>query len=332
MHRSSGQMDFSDSWLDPGLGRNGRLERIHAVLDWSLIEQLVGELHSAAEGRRAYPPLIMVKILLLQQWYGMSDPRAEEALSDSLAFRRFVGLGMADGTPDHSTISRFRLLLGEAGLDAALFAQVCGQLEQRGLILKQGTLLDATLVQAQARKPPYGKDKGSPGEVAEDKAGGGKGTVDPDADWTVKNRKSHYGYKAHVAVDAGSGLIRRAILTPAKTSESEVADRLVCGDEAAIYADKAYEHKERRARLKAAGIKDRILHRSHKNQAGLPYWQRRRNALISPIRAGVERIFGTLKRCYGYTKVRYYDLAANTTQLNLLATAYNLRRAATLLA
>jgi IS5 family transposase len=102
----------------------------------------------------------------------------------------------------------------------------------------------------------------------------------------------------------------------------------VCGDERAVYGDKAYEHKGRRARLKAAGIKDRIMHRSHKNQAGLPYWQQRRNRLIAPIRAAVERVFGTLKRSYGYRSVRYYTLAANTTQLLLLVTAYNLRRAA----
>ena len=130
-----------------------------------------------------------------------------------------------------------------------------------------------------------------------------------------------------MAVDEGSGLIRRAILTPAKTYESEVADDLVCGDERAVYGDRAYEHKPRRARLKARGIKDRIMHRSHKNQAGLSPWQKRRNALIAPIRAAVERVFGTLKRGYGYTRVRYFSLAANLTQLRLLAIAYNLRRA-----
>jgi IS5 family transposase len=258
----------------------------------------------------------MVKVVLLQQWYGLSDPRLEEALSDTLSWRRFAGLGLNEGTPDHSTISRFRAALRRAALDAALFAEVARQLEAQGLILKQGTLMDATLVAAQARRPPL------------DQGAGAKSPGDADADWTRKGGKSYFGYKAHVAVDAGSGLIRHAILTPAKTFESEVADRLVCGDERAVYGDKAYEHKGRRARLKAAGIKDRIMHRSHKNQAGLPHWQRRRNRLIAPIRAAVERVFGTLKRSYGYRSVRYYTLAANTTQLLLLATAYNLRRAA----
>jgi len=103
-----------------------------------------------------------------------------------------------------------------------------------------------------------------------------------------------------VGVDAVSGLIRRMRLSDAKTSDSEMAEALVVGDEGAMYAERGYESKVRRARLKALGIKDRIMHRSHKHQAGLPYWQQRRNALISVRRAPVEKVFGTLKRSYGY--------------------------------
>lgn len=320
MHRSSGQLGFGDAFLREGLGRNERLDGVSAVIDWASVDRLVSGLHSAPEGRKAYPPLVMVKALLLQQWYGLSDPRLEEALSDTLSFRRFVGLGLDDGTPDHSTISRFRSALRAAGLDEALFGEVAAQLDRRGLVLKHGTLMDATIVEAQAGKPSY-KD----GPAARNPA-------DADADWTRKGGKSFYGYKAHVAVDQGSGLIRRAILTPASTYESEVADDLICGEEAAVYGDKAYEHKLRRARLKARGIKDRIMHRSHKNQPRLPYWQTRRNRLIAPIRAAVERVFGAFKRCYGYTRVRYFSLAANFTQLRLLAIAYNLRRAVVLAA
>lgn len=318
MHRSSGQTGLIESWLDPQLGRNERLDRIDAAIDWQAVDRLVSQLHAAPEGRKAYPPLVMVKALLLQQWYGLSDPRLEEALSDTLSFRRFVGLGLEDGTPDHSTVSRFRTALGTAGLDQALFDEIAGQLDRAGLILKRGTLLDATIVAAQARKTSYAEGAGK------------KGAADPDADWTRKGGKSHYGYKAHVAVDEGSGLIRRAILTPAKTYESEVADALIIGDERAVYGDKAYEHKERRRRLRAAGIKDRIMHRSHKNQSGLPHWQQRRNTLIAPVRAAVERVFGTLKRGYGYVRVRYFSLSRNFTQLRLLAIAYNLKRAAVL--
>lgn len=188
-------------------------------------------------------------------------------------------------------------------------------------MLKQGMMIDATLVAAQARPPAA---------TADGKAG--HSDLDRDANWTRQNGQSHFGYKAHIAMDQGSRLIRRARLTPAKVYESEVADELIVGDEKAVYADLAYEHKERRRRLKALGIKDRIMHRSHKHQARLPYWQRQRNRLIAPIRAGVEHVFAILKRCYGYRRVRYFRLDRNALHLELLCLALNLRRAAVLTA
>ena len=138
-----------------------------------------------------------------------------------------------------------------------------------------------------------------------DEGPGAGSATDPEASWTRKGGRAHFGYKAHLGVDAASGLIRRAVLTPAHVNESEVADTLISGDERAVYADKAYESKARRARLRAQGINDRIMHRSHKHQRGLPYWQQRRNALIGKVRAPVEHVFGTLKRSYGYRTVRY---------------------------
>jgi IS5 family transposase len=262
----------------------------------------------------------MVKVLLLQQWYGLSDPALEEALGDRLSFRRFVGLQLDEGSPDHSVISRFRKALRQKGLDQVLFEEIERQLEAKGLLVKTGTLMDATLVEAAARRPSPAAGLGA------------KSANDPDADWTLNNRKAVFGYKAHIGVDQGSGLIRRALLTPAKVNESEVADALVCGDERSVYGDKAYEQKGRRQRLKAARIKDRIMHRSHKNQAGLPPWQARRNKLIGPIRAAVERVFGTFKRSYGYRRVRYRSLDANRLQLLMLCVAFNLRKADTLMA
>lgn len=319
MHRQSGQIGFADTWLPEELGRNERLERIHARINWERIEHLVSKVHAAPDGRKAYPPLVMVKVLLVQQWYQLSDPRVQEALSDSLSLRAFVGLGMQDGTPDHSTVSRFRKALtdnklNDKGLSQVLFDEITDQLDRQGLIVRKGTLLDATLIEAQAKKPAMSAGPGA------------SGPSDKDANWTKKNGKSYYGYKAHIAVDEGSGIIRRAIMTPAKIYESQIADQLICGDEKAVYADKAYELKQRRARLKSMGIKDRIMHRSHKHQERLPHWQERRNRLISPVRAAVERVFGTLKRSYNYRKVRYFSLAANTTQLLLTAIAYNLRK------
>ena len=256
MRQQTGLPTFVDAFVPEGLGVNETLERIDAMLDWERIGKVVAEVHAAPEGRPGYPPLTMVKIALLQQWYTASDPAMEEALRDRISFRRFVGLGWTDGTPDHSTISRFRKALTERGLTERLFAEVNRQFEE---------------------------------------------------------------------------LIRKGILTSANVNDTEVADDLVSGDEAAVYADKAYESKERRAGLKSRGIKDRIMHRSHKHQRGLPHWQQQRNALIAPLRAPVERVFGTLKRCYGYGQVRYMGLERNATELWLKCIAFNLRLAARLL-
>ncbi len=284
--------------------------------------ELVSGIYASERGRPSYPPLVMVKVLLLQQWYNLSDPVMEEMLRDRLSFRRFVGLGLADKTPDHSTLSRFRAQIAEHGLSEALFAELGAQFEERGLVVKNGTLLDATLVEAQVRRPSVKAELGQ------------KGEKDPDADWTRSGakRQAHYGYKAHVGMDLGSGLVRRAELTPAKVSESEVADHLVCGDEEAVYADKAYESKRRREWLRSQGIDDCIMHRSHKHQRELPQWQQERNARIAPVRAVVKRVFGTLKRSYGYRRVRYRGLGRNGVEVWFKLIAYNLRTAETLLA
>ena len=144
--------------------------------------------YSACEGRPSYPPLTMVKVLLLEQWYNLSDPQMEEALGDRISFRRFVVLGLQDETPDHSTISRFRAMLTERGVGEELNRQ----LEEKGLMVKAGTLMDATLVESQGRRV-------SKIEEATDK----------DAAWARKGGRHYYGYKVHVGVDEGSGLIRK---------------------------------------------------------------------------------------------------------------------------
>lgn len=315
MQRRTDQGHLLESFIGEGLGQNERLERIEALLDWGEIEAQLSGIYASGRGRPSYPLLSLFKALLLQQWYGLSDPGLEEALSDRLSFRRFVGLGLDDGTPDHSTLSRFRKELRRKGAGSKAFEAVVGQLEARGLMLKAGTLIDASLVKAQAKAPRA------------DKGLGRRGEVDGDASWTRAKGKGFYGYKYHVGVDSGSGLIRRMYLSDAKTAESDVAEALIVGDEAAVYADRGYESKVRRRRLRALGIKDRIMHRSHKYQARLPYWQQRRNVLIARRRAPVEGVFGTLKRSYGYVRVRYFSLAANEVQAQLLSIAFNLRRA-----
>ena len=315
MHRNIGQRSMAEAFVPEQIGRNERLGRIAEALDWNRIGKIVDEVYSAPEGRPSYPPLMMVKVLLLQEWYNASDPEMESALLDRLSFRRFVGLGLQDNSPDYSTISRFRKELTERGLGERLFREIGRQLEGRGLIVKKGTLMDATLVEAQAHRPSVSEGPGV------------RSTTDPDADWTRRGSQSHFGYKVHIGVDAGSGLIRTAILTSAKVYESEVADSLVMGDEAAVYGDRAYETKRRRRWLKSQGIKDRMMHRSHKHQPRLPHWQKRRNDLISRVRAPVEKVFGTWKRSYRYSRVRFMGLDRNTTEMWFKCMAYNLRRA-----
>ena len=319
MQRKIGNHLPVEAALPPRIGRNPRLERLAALFDWERLGAVVQGIYAAPTGRPSYPPLMMVKVLLLQQWYAASDPEMAAALWDRLSFRWFVGLGLADEAPHYATISRFRQQLTTRGLAAALFAEVSRQLAAHGLVVKAGTLLDATLVQAQARRPTGTAQPGAPSPT------------DPEAAWTGRGAKAHFGYKVHLGVDAGSGLIRAACLTPAQIAESTVADTLILGDEAAVYADRAYESQQRRARLKAQGIKDRIMHRSHKCQARLPYWQGQRNRLIARVRAPVEQVFGTLKRLYHYRRVRYLGLARNTTELWCKCLAYNLRRAERLL-
>ena len=142
-----------ESLLPETLGRNDRLERIGREIEWDGFDALVAGVYSAPEGRPSYPPLTMVKILLLQQWYTLSDTLMEEALDDRISFRRFVGLGLEDDTPDYSTISRFRTELANRGLAEKLFHELGRQLEKRGLFVKEGTLMDATLVEGAGQTP-----------------------------------------------------------------------------------------------------------------------------------------------------------------------------------
>ena len=315
MRRDIGKQSLAEAFLPEGIGRNETLERLAGALDWDRLERLMGEVYSSPEGRPAYPPLMMAKVMLLQQWHNASDPEMEAALRDRLSFRRFAGLGLQDDSPDHSTISRFRKKLTGLGLAARLFDEVNSQLEGRGLMVKRGTLMDATLVESQARKPSASTPPGS------------RSATDPDADWTRRGAKSHFGYKVHVGVDEESGLIRKAALTSAKVNESEMADVLISGDEKAVYGDRAYESKARRRRIEREGIKDRTMRRANKNQPILPHWHKKRNRLISRVRAPVESVFGTFKRVYGYRKVRYMGLERNETEMWFKCMAYNLRRA-----
>ena len=173
--------------------------------------------------------------------------------------------------PDATTLSRFRIDLAEAGLAEAVFEALNAQFEQRGLVIKVGTMIDATLVEADVKRPPMRE-----GEVS---------TTDPAAGFTRRGQRSFFGYKAHLAVDQGTDLIRKAILTSADIGESIAADALICGDEAAVLADKAYEMARRDA-LAEAGITDRIMHRRHADKKSPP-WHKWMNVAVAPLRGQI---------------------------------------------
>ena len=267
-----------------------KLARLEEVLDWAGLYKIVEPAFSKATGRPPYPVSIMVRLLLLQQWHGLSDPGLEEAVDDRLSFRRFAGLPLEQAVPDHATIWRFREALGHKGLARKLFEEVNRQLEAKGLFVKQGTLVDATIMQAAVNPPPFKE-----GEVSD---------LDPDAGFTKKNDETYFGYKGHVGVDAGSTLIRKQMMTGADLHDSLVFADVITGDEDYVAADKAYGSAENRAMLEEAGIEDRLMYKASRGHP-LKNWQAWFNKAVSPIRSAVERPFAHMKTIMGHTRCRY---------------------------
>jgi len=300
MQRKVGQLNLADGLVK---GANNFLAEADALIDWSEIEdQLVG-IYSAATGRPSYPILTLFKAMLLQQWYGLSDPRTEEAISDSISFRRFVGLSLGDSVPDHSTLSRFRAQLGNRLTE--LLGAFNRQLDRRGLIVREGTLIDASFVQSSSRQR----------------------RVDPEAGRYGKQQQdSISGYKMHMAVDQFSGLVRKVIVTGANINDSTPADELILGDEAAVYADRAYDKHERREALQQRGVFAGLMHRSNKYY-DLSQSQKALNRMIGPLRAPVERTFGILKMHYRLRRTRYIGLVRTAVQIHLAVMAMNIKRA-----
>jgi len=310
--KRTGQFSFAEALMPSGWGHNERLERLTQLVKWYRFEKLLGGVRCEGPGRPGYLPLSMFKALLLQSLYGLSDAELEAALLDRLSFKRFVGLSLEDEVPDHTTLCRFRNLLIEQALLERLFGELDRQLDKAGVILKRGTMLDATLIETGAASPPRG-------EAA---------PVDPDAAFSRRSGKPGftYGYKAHVGVDEGSGIIRSVITTPANINDTTPADDLIRGDEKVIWGDAAYHTHAREAALKARGVKPRLMRRPNKHHPKLPPRLTRYNRLIARRRAAVETTFATLKRRMGLTAIRYIGLTKANAQVLLAAMAFNLRR------
>lgn len=323
--RESGQVSFADALVFRRAGINERLDRTAELIDWAPVEALLSPLRPQDRGAPGYAPVILFRAVLLAQWNGLSDEAMEEMLADRLSFQRFCGFDLSDAKPDHSTLWRFREALAAHDLTERLFAEINHQLDAHGFVLRHGTLIDSTLVAAQAAPPPpppriepAREDEEVPSRLV-------RSPLDPDAGWTRRGGRRCFGYKGHVAVDLGSGLIRKQIFTSADINDTSVADRLVMGDEKAVYADKAYDTHVRQASLRSRGIKSRIQKRPNKHHHLTPR-DKLRNALIGRVRGQVETVFAHLKRICGYRRVRYFTGRRNAVQFALLCIAYNLNK------
>ena len=295
------------------------LDDINELMDWEAIEHLLGDIHAKRRGNSAWPPIFMFKALLLQSWYSLSDPKLERLLVRDLFFRRFVGLSLADSVPDHSSIWRFRQLLGKQGLMAALLVEINRQLGIQGLYIRAGeiSIIDASVIQAQRNRPNKGKD--------------GNNTQDPEASWNVKQgsdgkRKSTYGFKAHANVDE-DGFIKATAFTAGNVHDSNNFTDLLSGKESEVYADSAYKSKKHDDWLEDHHIDNKVVERAYRNTPLTPE-QKKKNQRNSGTRCTFERVFGVLKLHYRMGQYRYLGLARNRIRFGVMCLAYNLRRGA----
>jgi IS5 family transposase len=282
------------------------------VVPWASILQLI-EPHypKAGNGTQPMPMERMLRIYFMQQWFNVSDPAMEDALYDSESMRRFAGIELIDdAVPDESTILRFRHLLERHQLTQKLFELVRDLLEQKRLLLKSGTIVDATIIDA----PPSTKNEAK--------------SRDPEMRQGKKNgREWHFGMKAHVGTDL-NGLVHTLVTTDAATSDFSQLPRLLHGAERELYGDQAYWSELHRFAAKECGVRYRVNRRPNRGRP-LTEHQRWLNRLRSATRARGEHAFHVVKNLWGFTKVRYRGLAKNTARLFAafaLANLYMVRR------
>jgi transposase, IS5 family len=288
------------------------LAEMDRVIPWGSILALI-EPHypKAGNGTQPMPMERMLRIYFMQQWFNLSDPAMEDALYDSESMRRFAGIELIeDAVPDESTILRFRHLLERHQLTQRLFELVRGLLEQKRLLLKSGTIVDATIIDA----PPSTKNEAK--------------SRDPEMKSGKKNsREWHFGMKAHVGTDL-NGLVHTLVTTHAGASEFAQLPKLLHGAERQLYGDQAYWSELHRIAAKEHGVRYRVNRRPNPGRP-LTEHQRKLNRLRSATRARGEHAFNVVKRLWGFKKVRYRGLAKNTARLFAafaLANLYMVRR------
>jgi IS5 family transposase len=284
------------------------LAEMDAVIPWSRLLALI-EPHypKAGNGTQPKPMEQMLRIYFMQNWFNLSDPQAEDSLYDIESMRRFAGIElMGHDIPDETTILRFRHLLEQHQLTERIFAEIRSLLEEKRLLLKSGTIVDATIIAA----PPSTKN--------EQKA------RDPEMHQTKKGRDWHFGMKAHIGTDR-HGIVHSLSTTAANVSDITQVPELLHGEEREVFGDQAYWSEAHRQAALAKGIRYRVNRRSRH----LSEYQRFINRRRSAARARVEHVFHVVKRLWGFSKVRYRGLAKNAARLYTafaLANLYLLRR------
>lgn len=312
MERKLAEPTFIDATVaDLGGPRTAAFfEKCQRLIPWaSLSEPLAGMYEDrGVGGRPAWPLVLMVKCLMLQKWFNLSDPQLEEQLRDRLSFRRFVGLSMTDDTPDETTFVRFRQRLLAHQHGRTLFDRVLSHLRSQGLVLKSGTLVDATIIEA-----PLGRMRAD-----------GSSTRDPEAAKTCKHKRTYHGYKAHISSDR-RGLITDFRFGAASQHDTTYFEELTAGETKAVYADSGYRGAAREQRLRQRGVMPGIIHKRVKGQLRVSAADQRRNTRLNRVRAVVEHPFAWIKNM-GHRRTRYRGCVRNAFDFGLSATAYNLKR------
>jgi len=308
--------------------------QINTLLDWQPLEVLLKKHYNkgkSATGKPSYSGLLLLKMCLLQTWYGLSDYEVEDRVNDSISFSYFCGLTIDSIAPDHSTLSRFRTALTKAEAYEPLFKEINKQLEAHHIIVKTGAIVDASVIDTPLK--PKGKTNHKVTEdrtdteeveVAKDYAT----SVDKDASWLKKAGKYKFGFKKHYVTD-DEGLVLGVVTTKASINEianlEEVLDASDLPEDIPLKADKGYQSKKNVALLAKKKLKNHILKKAKKNKP-LTKWELRFNKLVGKTRFKVERTFGGIKRWFNGGTARYRGINKMHTQNLMEAICYNLYR------